>query len=184
MQIWTFYRATLADVTPLGKSVFLIYALLTCMSRKETVLFSSANGTTYLFDDSGVWYMKTDDIVAVFDIPKSEETRIWSLVDDRPNSHPIPSALTYAPSQLFFVAALFPDMERFRDAFKLPTIRRWWMTSWGSDEIFELYVITALMWRFQQLTILTLLERRSLHLQASKPKHGSALKTSMHLSLS
>ena len=37
-----------------GKSYFLFFLLLECLSRKETVLFTSSLGDTFLFDETGV----------------------------------------------------------------------------------------------------------------------------------
>ena len=116
-----------------GKSFFLAFFLLECMSRGEIVLFTT-DGWSYLIDESGVMYKGTKTITSL-DLPRSGRT--WSLLDSPVKKEPIPGNVTYQDPRLFFVAALSPDNIRYKEAVKFMAVK-WWMDVWKSEEIFAL----------------------------------------------
>ena len=63
--------------------------------------------------------------------------RIWSLIDSPVRKDPIPSNLADGAMELFYIAALPPEVERYREAAKQP-VRMWWMSPWTEDELLAL----------------------------------------------
>jgi hypothetical protein len=80
-------------------------------------------------------YMSTNTIEDTHGFPPSGRT--WSLLDSPAGKVPIPSMVTYQVSTLFFVAALSPDIVRYKEAQKHGA-KKWWMDPWKSEEIFAL----------------------------------------------
>ena len=63
--------------------------------------------------------------------------RIWSLIDSPVREDPIPSNLADGAMELFYIAALPPEVERYHEAAKQP-VRMWWMSPWTEDELLAL----------------------------------------------
>ncbi|KAI1786280.1 hypothetical protein LXA43DRAFT_898329, partial [Ganoderma leucocontextum] len=131
--------ALLLGQLAIGKSYFLLFFLIQCIARQETVLFTSCSGQTYLFDQAGVVQMATVDVDPELHLPPFTDaaSRVWSLVDCPEGKNPIPSHLTYGARSLFCVAALSPDRSRYKAAEKEP-VRLWWMSTWTDDELLAL----------------------------------------------
>ncbi|KAM5537521.1 hypothetical protein V8D89_008848 [Ganoderma adspersum] len=121
-----------------GKTYFLLFLLMQCLSREETVLFTSSLGDTYLFDEDGIVTTRTAQFRSFAhvpdDVPDPSE-RLWSLVDCSQAKEPIHSSVTYAARQLFFVAAARPDLSHCGDLKGRFNVREWWMSHWTENEL-------------------------------------------------
>ncbi|KAI1794551.1 hypothetical protein LXA43DRAFT_995539 [Ganoderma leucocontextum] len=121
----------------IGKSYFLLFFLMQCLSRQESVLFTSSKGKTYLFDEHGVATVQTSNFDPEIHIPESipDTSRLWSLVDAPNDKEPIPQSVTCSTRQLFFVAAVSPDQTRTKQILQWREVRHWWMSGWVVREL-------------------------------------------------
>ncbi|PIL26712.1 hypothetical protein GSI_11191 [Ganoderma sinense ZZ0214-1] len=124
----------------IGKSHFLLLLLLQCLSREETVLFTSSNGDTYLFDEDGIVRTHTADFSSCTHLPKDfpdsdPSERLWSLVDYSQAKEPTSPSVTYGARQLFFVAVACPDLPHCGDMKERFNVREWWMSQWTENEL-------------------------------------------------
>ncbi|EJF64807.1 hypothetical protein DICSQDRAFT_178383 [Dichomitus squalens LYAD-421 SS1] len=132
----------------IGKSHFLFYLLIECLTREETVLFTPADGDVYLFNKDGVARLDPNvDHFNLWDqtrIPElaDEAPWVWSLVDrfgreKRPASH-----ITYdVPHWQFFVAAPAvqgPDSAWFVRKAQIRRANCWEIPSWTDEELLAL----------------------------------------------
>jgi len=144
-EVEIFSAAYLLSTFP-GKSVFLLFFLLICISKEETVLFTNSTGSTFLIYKEGVLEKPTAQFT-IDDLSPST-TRIWSLVDSPQGKVPLPSSVTSAyPSRVFFVAAVSLDISRYKEIAK-GRVSIWWMSAWKDEELFTLYVPCGLTDRF------------------------------------
>ena len=122
----------------LGKTSFLLFLLIQCLSREETVLFTSPLGETYLFGEDGIVTTRTTQFRSFShvpdDVPDPSE-RQWSLVDCSEAKEPIVSSVTYGARQLFFVAAARPNLSHCGDLKGRFNVREWWMSDWTETEL-------------------------------------------------
>ncbi|KAI1794550.1 hypothetical protein LXA43DRAFT_110317 [Ganoderma leucocontextum] len=121
----------------IGKSYFLLFFLMQCLSRQESVLFTSSKGKTYLFDEHGVATVQTSNFDPEIHIPESipDTSRLWSLVDAPNDKEPIPQSVTCSTRQLFFAAAVSPDRTRTKQILQWREVRHWWMSGWVVREL-------------------------------------------------
>ena len=97
------------------------------MLHKETVLFTNANGMTFLIGELGIRHKRADEVNTFSDLPPPGEHCIWFLVDCPAARIPIPSTVTYEDPMIFFVVALSPEPLHYKEADKQP-VRMWWMS--------------------------------------------------------
>ena len=130
-------RLSLHSTLP-GKTSFFLFLLIQCLSREETVLFTSLLGDTYLFEEHGMFTTRTAQFqpfaLLPDDVPDPSE-RLWSLVDCSQAREPISSSMTYGARQLFFVAAARPDLCHCGDLKGQFNVREWWMSHWTENEL-------------------------------------------------
>ena len=125
-------------LTLLGKTSFLLFFLIQCLSREETVLFTSPLGATYLFDKDGIVTTRTSQFRCFAHVPDDvpdPSQRLWSLVDCSQSKEPTSSSVTYGARQLFFVAAARPDLSHCGDLKGRFNVREWWMSHWTENEL-------------------------------------------------
>lgn len=125
---------------PTGKSYFIIYALLRRMAAGQRTLFSTAHGTTYLFDEQGAWQMEKKNI-SVNHIPIADsDGSLWSLIDaadDTPlRNQPVACSLAFA------VVATSPEVRRYNWWYKKGAgrIRHVIAEPWSVEELYQLCV--------------------------------------------
>ncbi|KAI1793253.1 hypothetical protein LXA43DRAFT_232697 [Ganoderma leucocontextum] len=125
----------------IGKTCFLLFFLIHCLSRQETVLFTTSSGRTFLFHSQGVSTIKTSDFTACLHLPPRDYNAgpFWSLVDCPDKKEPIASSVTYGTRRLFFVVAVSPDESRYKLMAECPTIRSYWMSRWSAEELVALW---------------------------------------------
>ncbi|KAI1793254.1 hypothetical protein LXA43DRAFT_1180333 [Ganoderma leucocontextum] len=126
----------------IGKSYFLLFFLMQCLSREETVLFTSSRGKMYLFHQGAVSSIWTSafDCDEHLQVSVSDATRVWSLVDCPDTMEPIPSSVTDGSQKVFFVAAVSTDDARCKTLKERRTVRNWWMSPWSEEELRALLV--------------------------------------------
>ncbi|KAI1785718.1 hypothetical protein LXA43DRAFT_899232 [Ganoderma leucocontextum] len=127
----------------IGKTHFLLFLLMQCLSHEETVLFTSSSGHTYLFDEHGIAKTREPKFDSCTHVPEAvpgPSQRLWSLVDCSAAKEPIPTSLTGGTRQLFFVAAARPDVSRCGELRGRFNVREWWIPHWTEAELRTLYV--------------------------------------------
>ncbi|KAI1785704.1 hypothetical protein LXA43DRAFT_1113630 [Ganoderma leucocontextum] len=126
----------------IGKSVFLLYLLVECLSREELVIFTSSSERTFLFDKYGVARMDTSNFDHYDHLPDvaGNTPGMWSLIDCPMNKDPLRNRLT--DIGLFFVAALSSDESRYHSRVKDLFVRRWYISPWNNDELLPLLRVT------------------------------------------
>ena len=108
------------------------------MTEGETVLFTTSNGVSYLFDDSGI-RAKDKAKVMPWDIPLDDYTvptsRAWSasLIESDAGRGPESSRLTQ--SSLFVILTVSPAEVRYKEWRKQSGALLWVMNPWSHEEL-------------------------------------------------
>ncbi|KAI1791826.1 hypothetical protein LXA43DRAFT_1181464 [Ganoderma leucocontextum] len=129
-----------------GKSYFLVYALLRRMGEGKSVLFSTWFNSTLLFDQYGVRYMHRKKEVELDQLPPRDRSvstsRAWSLIDTSARNTPECSMLLHR--LLFVVFAARLQSERFRDWLKRDYALDFIMEPWCVWELERLLSVDGL----------------------------------------
>ncbi|KAI1790480.1 hypothetical protein LXA43DRAFT_1016405 [Ganoderma leucocontextum] len=122
----------------IGKSLFLLFFLIQCLSQEETVLLTSRFGDVRLFGKGGVAKLVT----GAFDpdlLPSwaGSDTRFWSLVDWHTADLHL-ETVACSPARVFSVTAISPDTASYGKARKHLRLRSWYMSVWSHEEVLAL----------------------------------------------
>ena len=121
-----------------------MYALLRRMSLGEHVVFSSADGWTFLFDATGV--RRTDKArVGPDDLPRAEvflpKSRAWSIIDA--NNDGSPETGKVSNSFLFAILTASPPESRYKEWLKQGVGITLIANPWTVDELHYWCALTS-----------------------------------------
>jgi hypothetical protein len=112
------------------------------MAARQTVMFTASNSMTYIFDSVGVWKIRTDDLDNGHFSPTFPPTRVWSIIDAGAEKKPLRGPHT--AFRFFTVFATSPQLDRYHEFTKKPSVFVWIMDPWALPELYALYVSAIL----------------------------------------